>query len=67
MSNGFSIWGLEDVIDISEDLKETTVAEGETIVIKCGASVFNYTDEIGWFKDSQEIENLDDYRKIYDI
>lgn len=61
--NGFNVLGLEDVIDINENLRETTVAEGDTIEMKCGASVYNYTDQIGWFKDSQQVEDLENSSK----
>lgn len=61
--NGFNVMGLEDLIEINEELKETTVAKGDTINMECGASVYNYTDQIGWFKDSQLIEDLEYNRK----
>jgi FMS-like tyrosine kinase 1 len=44
------------ITGIDEDEK---IATGDTIRIECGAIVYNYTNEINWFRDGEPVVNIE--------
>ncbi|XP_017787251.1 PREDICTED: vascular endothelial growth factor receptor 1 isoform X2 [Nicrophorus vespilloides] len=58
IKNGFDMWTSENVIH--EDRMDK-VAVGDQVVLNCGASVYNYSKNIIWYKDNERLEHGDEF------
>lgn len=47
VEHGFGIWVSPNVIQLNET--QNIVASDDEVTLHCGASVYNYTNQIDWF------------------
>ncbi|XP_018563787.1 vascular endothelial growth factor receptor 1 isoform X2 [Anoplophora glabripennis] len=61
VKNGFDIFGLDSGVDVNEEKRVATIAEGDTITITCGASNQKYSD-VNWFYNNKLLTENDRYK-----
>lgn len=61
--------GLVQISDLPEpfailNLNDDQIADGDEVNLECGALIYNYTDNLKWFKNDEEINENENWVKV---